>query len=226
MSLPKIESPTFSTKLPSGKDLKFRPFSVKEQKALLITAEGGDEKSIYTAIKDLVDSCTFGKLDWDKQPMVDLEWAFLNIRSKSVGEVVEMSFKCLATNESGIKCEAKNEVSVDVREATWEPFPNEVVEITPSIKIVLSPLTVSDIVSQNDELYSKTKMILDGDTTVTEFTKEEFKEFEDSIPPLAMVEIQKYFLNQPTLVLKIKTKCLKCGNEGEIVLKGVLNFFG
>lgn len=226
MSLPKIESPTFSTKLPSGKDLKFRPFSVKEQKALLITAEGGDEKSIFTAIRDLVDSCTFGKIDWNVQPMVDLEWAFLNIRSKSVGEVVEMTFKCLATNESGIRCEAKNEISVDVREATWEPFPNEVVEITPTIKIVLLPLSVSDIVDQNDDLFSKTKMILDGDNAITEFTREEFKEFEESIPPLAMDEVRKFFLNQPTLVLKIKTKCLKCGNEGEIVLKGVLNFFG
>lgn len=226
MSLPKIESPTFSTSLPSGKSVKFRPFTVKEQKALLITSEGGDEKSVFTAVKDLVDSCTFGKLDWDKQPMVDLEWCFLNIRSKSVGEVVEMTYKCLAKNASGMECGSKNEVSVDIRTATWEPFPNEVIEITPNIKIVLEPLSVKDIIEENDSLFSKTKMILDGDLAITEFTEEEFKEFEESVPPLAMAEIQKFFLNQPTLILNIKTKCSKCGNEGEITLKGVLNFFG
>jgi hypothetical protein len=231
MALPKIESPTFTTTLPTGESLKFRPFTVKEQKNLLIIAEGGTEKDIVQGIVSLVSDCTFGKIDWLKQPTVNLEHAFLHIRSKSVGEIVEMTYQCKAVHD-GKTCNQKNFIEVDVRTATHEPFPETTIKITDSISIVLDHITVKDVLEMMDDLssdellYKKTKMVLHGDEVITEFEREEFKEFVESFPPDASQKVNEFFQKQPTLVLKPKTKCSKCGEESFIELKGVLNFFG
>lgn len=231
MALPKIESPTFTTKLPTGEDLKFRPFTVKEQKNLLIIAEGGSEKDIVEGIVELVTNCTFGKIDWLKQPTVNLEHAFLHIRSKSVGEIVEMTYQCKAEHD-GKTCNQKNFIEVDVRTATHEPFPESTIKITDSISITFDHVTVKDVLdmmnglTSEQLLYAKTKMVIHGDEVITEFNKDEFKEFVDSFPPDASERVDAFFRKQPTLVLKPKTKCTKCGEESFIELKGVLNFFG
>lgn len=231
MALPKIDKPSFTTKLPTGESLKFRPFTVKEQKNLLIIAEGGTEKDILEGIVDLVDACTFNKFDWKKQPTVNLEHAFLHIRSKSVGEIVEMVYLCKAEHD-GVICNHKNFIEVDVRTATHEPFPDKNIKITDEISIVFDYITVQDVIDMldgltNDELlFRKTKMVIYGDTVITEFDREEFKEFVESFPVGASERVEHFFQAQPTLVLKPKTKCSKCGEESFIELKGVLNFFG
>ena len=141
MSLPKIEAPTFTTVLPTGETIKFRPFTVKEQKNILIVAEGGSEKDIVEGIANLVNECTFGKIDWLKQPTVNLEHAFLHIRSKSVGEVVEMTYQCKAIHNDKT-CNQKNFIEVDVRTAKHEPFPETTIKINDTISIVLDRKSV------------------------------------------------------------------------------------
>jgi hypothetical protein len=232
MSLPKIESPVFSTILPTGEEIKFRPFNVKEQKNLLIIAEGGAEKDILMGIVAIVNECTFSKIDWMKQPTVNLEHAFLHIRSKSVGEVVEMTFICKAPKDDGSKCNHKNFIEVDVRTSKSEPFPEVKIKVTDSIYMIMENLTVKDVHDMmndmpNEKLVkSKTKMVVHGEEVITEFTDADFKEFVDSFPPEAAQRLNEFFEKQPTLILRPATKCKKCGEESFIELKGVLNFFG
>ncbi len=231
MALPKIESPVFSTKLPTGEEIKFRPFTVKEQKNILIVAEGGVESDIIEAIESLVDECTFKKINWRTQPTVNLEHAFLHIRSKSVGEMVEMTYLCKAEADEKV-CNHKNFIEVDVRDAVHESFPETKIKITDSISIVLSHITVEDVIQmmkgKSSDLIqrSKLKMVLEGDDVITEFKDSELVEFYDSFPPDAAERVSKFFRQQPTLVLRPTTKCAKCGEESYIELKGVLNFFG
>ena len=95
MALPKIESPTFELELPStGEKLKARPFLVKEQKHLLIAQESENSKDVQTAISKVIYDCTFEKISTDAVPMFDVEYLFIKIRGKSVGEKIELSVLC------------------------------------------------------------------------------------------------------------------------------------
>lgn len=227
MALPIIQSPTFTYKDSQGRDIKYRPFTVKEQKNLLITAEGGDNADILRGIVDLVNACTFQKHDWMSGLAVDLELAFLNIRAKSVGEVVELSYIC---KHHG--CEQRNHADVDIRAATHQSFPNPLIQVTDDIAIQFDHLTVADVIAVTsgmdnlDLIFKKTKMVIHGEQVITEFTKEEFKTFLESFPPQASDAVDQFFKNQPTLILEVPTHCLKCHHESKITLKGVLNFFG
>ena len=95
MSLPKINTPEYTLTIPSSdEEIIYRPFLVKEEKVLLIAQETGTEKSIYQAIKTLIQSCCFGKVDVDKLPLFDIEYIFLQIRAKSVGEPTTLEVTC------------------------------------------------------------------------------------------------------------------------------------
>jgi len=95
MALPKLNTPTYELELPStGEIIKYRPFLVKEQKLLLIAQESGEEKQIANAMGELVNSCTFGKVNTKSAPMFDIEYLFLKIRGKSVGEKVKLNLIC------------------------------------------------------------------------------------------------------------------------------------
>ena len=95
MALPTIETPTYELTLPSADvQVKFRPFLVKEEKILLQALESGENKQISQALKDIVSACTFGQIDGGKIPTFDLEYIFLQIRSKSVGEVAKLKLLC------------------------------------------------------------------------------------------------------------------------------------
>ena len=92
MALPKINTPTYELELPStGEKIKYRPFLVKEQKLLLMAQETGEEQDIANAMGDLVTSCTFNKIDAKLSPMFDIEYLFLRIRGKSVGEIIDLN---------------------------------------------------------------------------------------------------------------------------------------
>ena len=106
MSLPKINTPEYTLTVPSSdEEITYRPFLVKEEKVLLIAQETGTEKSIYQAIKTLVTNCCFGKVDVDKLPLFDIEYIFLQIRAKSVGEVSTLEVTCPDDNETKVKIE-------------------------------------------------------------------------------------------------------------------------
>ena len=117
MALPTIETPTYELTLPSADvQVKFRPFLVKEEKILLTALESGENKQIAQALKDIVNACTFGQIDGGQIPTFDLEYIFLQIRAKSVGEIAKVRLKCPDDNETHVNKEidlSKIEVQVD-----------------------------------------------------------------------------------------------------------------
>ena len=108
MALPKINTPTYELELPStGDKIKYRPFLVKEQKLLLMAQETGEDDDIARAMGDLVHSCTFGKIDPVNSPVFDIEYLFLRIRGKSVGETVTLNVTCPDDNKTKVSVKFK-----------------------------------------------------------------------------------------------------------------------
>ena len=104
MALPKLETPTYELEQPStGEKIKYRPFLVKEQKTLMIAQESEDTDDMNRALGQLINDCTFGKIDPFKVPIFDIEFLFLKIRGKSVGETVDLNLLCPDDNKTRVK---------------------------------------------------------------------------------------------------------------------------
>ena len=105
MALPKLNTPTYELEVPSTDEkIKYRPFLVKEEKILLMAMESKDNAQIINAVKDIVSSCTFEKLNVATMPMFDMEYIFLNIRAKSVGEISKLKILCPDDKKTYARC--------------------------------------------------------------------------------------------------------------------------
>jgi len=230
MPLPVLETPTYNLVVPSTKKkLKYRPFLVKEEKILLIAQESESENQILQAVKDIIESCTFSKIDVNKIPMYDLEYIFLKIRSKSVGEVISFQLKCE-------ECGEYNKVELNLEDVEVQ-FPDEQIdpniELTDSVGITLKPINLSDITKSKGEdaiseaLMSSIDSIYDSDNVYSASTcsKKELETFVDSLTHQHLEKIQKYLLNQPTLKHTIEYTCEKCGHKNSYELSGLQSFF-
>ena len=134
MALPKLTIATHELKIPStGKTLKFRPFLVKEQKVLMMAQESDEKNAIQQGIADVISSCTHEKIDPWKIPSFDLEYIFLNIRSKSVGEEVEVQILCPDDMETRVDVKIPLE---DIK-VTWSENHSPVIDVTDTIKIIM-----------------------------------------------------------------------------------------
>jgi ribosomal protein L44E len=230
MPLPVLETPTYNLVVPSTKKkLKYRPFLVKEEKILLIAQESESENQILQAVKDIIESCTFSKIDVNKIPMYDLEYIFLKIRSKSVGEVISFQLKCE-------ECGEYNKVELNLEDVEVQ-FPDEQIdpniELTDSVGITLKPINLSDITKSkgkdaiSEALMSSIDSIYDSDNVYSASTcsKKELDTFVDSLTHQHLEKIQKYLLNQPTLKHTIEYTCEKCGHKNSYELSGLQSFF-
>jgi len=233
MALPVLETPKYKMTIPTTKqEVEFRPFLVKEEKLLLLAQESNDIVEITNVMIELVNACTFEKIDIAKLTTVDLEYAFLQLRAKSVGEVIKTQIKCE-------ECGEFNEVEFDVRDIKIiypEPVDNKV-EIQDGVGLILKPFTVQDSKKIKDD------NIVDNITTFlisaieTVWTNDELIEFKqcspeeqnifiDSLPHDAMEKIQEYLDSQPRMSHTIKFKCVHCGHENEVEVSGLAGFFG
>ena len=142
MALPKLNTPTYELELPStGEKIKYRPFLVTEQKILMMAQEGSDENEIAEAMGNLVSDCTFGKIDAKVSPMFDIEYIFLKVRGKSVGDKIELNVTCPDDEETSAP------VTIDIEEIQvhmLEDHTNEV-NISDDIKVVLRYPVLSDM---------------------------------------------------------------------------------
>jgi ribosomal protein L44E len=230
MPLPVLETTTYNLVVPSTKKkLKYRPFLVKEEKILLIAQESESENQILQAVKDIIESCTFSKIDVNKIPMYDLEYIFLKIRSKSVGEVISFQLKCE-------ECGEYNKVELNLEDVEVQ-FPDEEIdpniELTDSVGITLKPINLSDVTKAkgkdviSEALISSIDSIYDSDNVYSASTcsKKELETFVDSLTHQHLEKIQKYLLNQPTLKHTIEYTCEKCGHKNSYELSGLQSFF-
>ena len=236
MALPKINTPTYELVVPSTDEkIEYRPFLVKEEKILLIAMESGKQKDIITAIKQIVTACTFGKLKIGRMPMFDVEYLFLNIRAKSVGEISEL--KLIAPDDGKTKVDVSVDLStIQVQEE--EGHTNKI-ELTDEMGIYMQYPTVdtfgesgiSDINASNmlevitgciAQIYDKK-----GEEVfeAKDQTKKELIEFVEQLNSKQFADVQSFFDTAPKLKHEITIKNPKTKVESKVVLSGLSDFF-
>jgi hypothetical protein len=236
MALPKLTTPTYELEVPSTDEkIKYRPFLVREEKILLIAMESGEQEDIVTAIKDIVTECTYGKIDLGKMPMFDVEYIFLNIRAKSVGEVSTLKLLCPDDKETYVNVDIDlSAIMVQVDEGH-----NPKIELTdemgmfmtyPSIDS-LNATGVTDINASNmlDVIGSCILQIYDkkGEEVfdTKDQTKKEISEFVESLNTKQFQEVQKFFDTMPKLRHTVEINNPKTKVKSKVVLQGLNDFF-
>ena len=240
MALPKLTVPEYEAILPSTeKVIKYRPFLVKEEKILLTALEAEDDDIMADAIRQIVNNCVLEELDVFKLPTFDIEYLFLRLRAKSVGEKVTLGLRPWGCpNNEGKLCEKSTQVEINLEE----------------VKVIKDEKHSSKIML-NNEVGVKMKYpdikninIIDADSAITgmnivrncvdmvftkdetferdSFTDEELEEFIDSLNSDQFKKIKEFFDTMPTLKYTTKYKCGTCGEEKETILQGLNSFFG
>ena len=236
MALPKLTTPTYELEIPSTDEkIKYRPFLVKEEKILLIALESGKSEDIITAIKDIVTECTYGKIDLGKMPMFDVEYIFLNIRAKSVGEVSTLRLLCPDDKETYVNVDIDlSEIMVQVDKGH-----NPKIELTDEMGMImtypsidsLSATGVTDITADNmlDVISACILQIYDkkGEEVfeTKDQTKKEISEFIESLNTKQFLEVQKFFDTMPKLKHVVTIENPKTKVKSDITLQGLNDFF-
>ena len=230
MALPQLKTPTYELKLKTIQEpIKYRPFLVKEEKILMIASETGDEKNIINAIGKIVTACTFGKVKSGSIPIFDLEYLFLNIRGKAIGEKIKVNVKC----PDDMKTMVETEIDIgDIKLNETENHTN-VVEITDEIKLVLKYPTMNMVskLNLNDpkELFKvipkMIESVYEGEKIIEDFSEKEADDFISSLNSQQFLEVQKFFETMPKLKHMVKIKNPKTEVESDVPLEGLQSFF-
>ena len=237
MALPIIETPTYELTLPSADvKVKYRPFLVKEEKILLMASESGGQKDMIQAIKDIVSACTFNKINASTLPIFDLEYLFLQIRAKSVGEISKFKMLCPDDKETYVETEidlSKVEVQVDDKHTN-----KIIIDKTRNLGVVFTYPTV-DTVSVGEDLKADSKTlfkvltncidhIFEGDKTypAVDQTKEELDQFVEGLTQKQFDEFRKFFETMPKLKHEIEIENPKTKVKSKVTLQGIQDFFG
>jgi len=238
MPLPKIATPTYELVLPSSnRKIKYRPFLVKEEKILIIALESQDQKQIANAVKSILASCILTKgTKVDKLSTFDIEYLFLNVRGKSVGEQIEVMVTCpddgktqvpMSINIDSIKIQKNSEHNPDIKlDDTYTlkmryPSLNEFIKSNFSAEDIKVDDTFDLIASCVDQVYSE-----EESWTQADCTKKELTDFIESLNSAQFKEIEKFFDTMPKLTHKVKVKNPNTKVESEIVIEGLQSFFG
>ena len=239
MPLPKITTPTYELVLPStGKSVKYRPFLVKEEKVLVIALESEDTKQITNAIKAVLKNCVQTKgIRVETLPTFDIEYLFLNIRGKSVGEELEVNIICPDDKETNVPIiinlddiqiqksdDHDNKIQLDANLMMEMKYPsldefiknnfdfNETNQMDQSFALIASCI---------DKIYSDEEVWATADCT-----KKEVNEFLEGMNSQQFIQIEKFFETMPKLSHTVKVKNPKTGVESDVVLEGLASFFG
>ena len=234
MALPKLDTPKYQLTLPStGEIIDYRPMLVKEQKVIMMAQESDDQKEIMNGMADLISSCTFGKLDARNLPMFDVEYIFLKIRAKSVGEVIDLSVIC---PDDGVTSVIKK---INIGEIDLQISENHTnkIDITENIKLYLNYPILSDISIINDEDDTDTtfKMICrcfkelhSGDEVYhrVDIKDSDINEFLDQLNTEQFMGVTNFFETMPKLRHTIQVTNPKTNVTSEVLLEGLQSFLG
>jgi hypothetical protein len=238
MPLPKIVTPTYELELPStGESIQYRPFLVKEEKVLVIALESEHTKQITTAIKTVLKNCIKTKgIKVEALPTFDIEYLFLNIRGKSVGEEVEVLVTCpddnttrvpVSINLDDIQIQNNKEHCKDIKLDDNLTLRMKYPSMSEFIKnnFAQGQINVDDtfdlITGCVDQIFSE-----EESWTSSDCTKKELNEFIESLSSKQFKEVEKFFETMPKLSHNIKVKNPETGVESEILLEGLTSFFG
>jgi hypothetical protein len=236
MALPILTTPTYELEVPSTDDkIKYRPFLVREEKILLIAMESGASEDIVQAVKSIVAECTFNKLNLGDMPMFDVEYIFLNIRAKSVGEVSKLRLLCPDDNKTYTEVEVNlSEVLVQV-----EKDHTNKIELTDEMGIYMKYPTIDSFAQTGITEVTATNMLDVISTCVAQIydkkgeeifdakdqTKEELIEFIEQLNTKQFAELQKFFDTMPKLKHVVKVENPKTKVKSDILLQGLSDFF-
>lgn len=239
--LPKIDAPIFELKLPISKlDITFRPFLIKEQKILLMAGESDEKDFLYKNIKQIIKNCLITEIDVDELSSIDIEYFFLHLRAKSVGEIVETKYKCENhIEEKGDVCGNLMNVEYNILDTEVEMNDyNDIIQLTDTVGLKMK-LPTYDVIEKNiDNLNSDNiifsiiknsiEYIYDEDNMyyIKDTTPQELDEFIDSLSVVQLKKIREFFEHIPSLKKEFKVTCSACGFEHNITIKGIVNFFG
>jgi len=239
MPLPKINTPTYELELPStGKKIKYRPFLVREEKILVIAMESEDMKQITDAVIDILNSCILTRgVKIDQLSTFDIEYLFLNVRSKSVGETVEVNVTCPDDGETRVQME----INVDDIKMVKNKNHKNIIKLDDTLSLKLKYPSMNQFVENNFETSESTSeidrsldMIITCVDTVfdeeeswsaSDCTKKELREFIEQLNSKQFKDIEAFFNTMPKLSHTIKVKNPKTKVESEIVLEGLASFF-
>jgi hypothetical protein len=230
MPLPSISLPTFKAVIPStGKEISYRPFLVKEEKILLMALEGKDKKEIRIAIEEILKSCILDEVEVGKLPTFDIEYLFLMLRAKSVGEVV--TFK-LGHGE-GSECKHKTEIAVDLNEIEVQgKISDGKIMITDKIGVVMHYPTISitelidgGVTHTFNIIADCIDVVFDENEVYEDFTTDEIIDWLGNLDKHQFSKITDFFADIPKLKHKIEWICEKCGEKDSVEIEGLYNFF-
>ena len=234
MALPKLDSPIYELEQPStGEKIKYRPFLVKEQKVLMMAQESEDDKQIKEALAGLITSCTFSEIDPYKIPLFDMEYLFLRIRGKSVGEKIDISLLCPDDKKTRVtKSINIEEIGVNMKVG----HTNEV-DITDKIKMFMRYPTLGDMNDMNPETSNSIDVfkmikrcvheIRDGETIYNrvDMSEKELDDFIDSLTGEQFEGLTDFFDTMPKVQHSVEVTNPKTKKKGEVVIEGIQSFF-
>ena len=236
MALPKLNTPTYELEVPSTDEkIKYRPFLVKEEKILLMAMESKDNAQIINAVKDIVSSCTFEKLNVATMPMFDMEYIFLNIRAKSVGEVSKLKILC----PDDKKTYASVELDLTKVEVQVGDDHTNKIELTDDMGMIMTYPTIDSFLESGIETINANNMLDVIGSCVLQIyeqkgekvyqakdqTKKELTEFIESMNSGQFRKLQSFFDTMPKLKHTIKVKNPKTKKTSDVTLSGLNDFF-
>ena len=238
MVLPRISTPTYELELPStGQPIKYRPFLVKEEKLLVLALESEDTKQITTAIKTVIKNCIETKgVKVEILPTFDIEYLFLNIRAKSVGEEIEVNIICPDDEETTVPVK----INVDDIQVEKNPEHNKQIKVDDSIMMEMKYPSLDQFIKTNFDFTRETNMDQSFDLIAScidniytedevwaaaDVSKKEILEFLEQMNSFQFKQIEKFFETMPKLSHTIKVKNPNTEVESEVVLEGLSSFF-
>jgi hypothetical protein len=240
MALPKIDTPVYDLELPlSKKQIRFRPFLVKEQKNLMMAMEADDKETIERNIKQVLNNCTLTEnIIIDDLPVIDIEYYFIQLRARSIGEIVENKYVCnnevnesICSNKMDVKFNLLD-ISVDI-----DPDVKDIIDITENIKVKLKypQFSLVEKLSRKDSavdivfeiILESIEYLFDGQQYyyANETPREELMEWIESLNQDQFTKLENFFNNLPKLNKKVNLECSKCGFDHTISMEGLESFF-
>ena len=238
MPLPKISTPTYELVLPSsGKKVKYRPFLVKEEKILIMALESEDTKQITSAIKSVLSDCILSRgIKIDKLATFDIEYLFLNVRGKSVGETVEVNVTCPDDGQTKVEME----IDIDSIKIQKDSNHSNIIKLDDSLSVQMNYPSLDQFIetnfdtsnnSQVDEslnvIMSCIKQVYNEEEAweASNCTKKELRDFVESMNSKQFKEVENFFETMPKLSHKVKVMNPNTKVESEVVIEGLASFF-
>ena len=235
MALPQVNSSRYSTKLPStGVEIEYRPYLVKEEKIMMVALESKDNKQIVRAMKDVAQACIMTDVDMNKLTTFDLEWMFLQLRSKSVGEKADVKLKCQVEG-----CGGMTDVSIDLSDVEMDDYePNRVIQLNSDVGVQMVYPSVNLVEKYDEEKLNNVDgvfdMIIDCLETiydkddvynVKDERRQDVKDFVEALTSNQFSKLAEFLQKIPSVKKRVEWCCSTCEANNEMELRGLQSFF-